>query len=66
MARGPLGPGEFARRLAVLRRSVFPGTEVEVPDVPEGPASVESAYSPGGESLRYVRIALWHEYGASR
>jgi allantoin racemase len=44
MSRGPLGPGELARRQAVLQRAAFPGTAVEVRDVPEGPASIESAY----------------------
>jgi allantoin racemase len=44
MSRGPLGPGELARRQAVLQRAAFPGTDVEVIDVPEGPFSIESAY----------------------
>jgi allantoin racemase len=44
MSRGPLGPGELTRRQAVLQRAAFPGTDVEVLDVPEGPSSIESVY----------------------
>lgn len=44
MSRGPLGRGELERRQAVLQRAAFPGTEVEVIDVADGPLSIESAY----------------------
>jgi allantoin racemase len=44
MSRGPLGPAELERRRSVLAGAAFPGTAVEVVDVPEGPMSVESAY----------------------
>jgi allantoin racemase len=44
MSRGPLGPAELERRRAVLQRAAFPGTTVEVADVPEGPLSIESAW----------------------
>ncbi|MBI2467456.1 MAG: aspartate/glutamate racemase family protein [Candidatus Rokubacteria bacterium] len=44
MSRGPLGRAELERRRAVLQRAAFPGTEVEVVDVPDGPLSIESAY----------------------
>jgi allantoin racemase len=44
MSRGPLGPAELERRGSVLRRAAFPGTEVDVVDVPSGPLSIESAY----------------------
>ena len=44
MSRGPLGPAELERRGWVLRRAAFPGTEVDVVDVPSGPLSIESAY----------------------
>jgi allantoin racemase len=44
MSRGPLGSKELVRRQAVLQRAAFPGTEVEIVDNPQGPASIESAY----------------------
>jgi allantoin racemase len=44
MSRGPLGVTELDRRRSVLARAAFPGTEVEITDVPEGPHSIESAY----------------------
>jgi allantoin racemase len=44
ISRGPLGRDELVRRRSVLERAAFPGTEVEVLDVPDGPLSIESAY----------------------
>ena len=44
MSRGPLGRDELERRQAVLQRAAFPGVEVDVVDVPDGPLSIESAY----------------------
>jgi allantoin racemase len=39
-----MGKKEVLRRQALLNQWAFPGTEVTVVDVPEGPASIESAY----------------------
>jgi len=44
MSKGPMGLKEMRRREALLNSWAFPGTEVAVVDVPEGPASIESAY----------------------
>lgn len=44
MSKGPLGAQELKRRQALLNDWAFPQTEVEVVDVPDGPASIESAY----------------------
>lgn len=44
MSKGPLGMQEVIRRQGLLNDWAFPGTEVSVIDVPEGPASIESSY----------------------
>ncbi len=44
MSKGPLGRGEMERRAALLQSWAFAGTTVDVVDVPEGPASIESVY----------------------
>lgn len=44
MSKGPMGLKEMKRREALLNSWAFPGTEVAVVDVPDGPASIESAY----------------------
>jgi hypothetical protein len=42
MSKGPMGLAEMRRREALLNSWAFPGTEVTVVDVPDGPASIES------------------------
>jgi len=44
MSKGPMGKKEVERRERLLNAWAFPGTEVRVLDVAEGPASIESAY----------------------
>ena len=44
MGRTPEGAEELARRGRVLREYAAPGTEVDIIDVPRGPASIESMY----------------------
>lgn len=44
MGKTPLGAAELERRGARLREFAFPGTEVDIIDLPVGPASIESAY----------------------
>lgn len=44
MSKGPMGRKEMQRREALLNSWAFDGTEVSVIDVPDGPASIESAY----------------------
>lgn len=44
LSRGPLGAGELERRRAVLQRVAARGAAIEVVDLPDGPASIESAY----------------------
>lgn len=44
MSSGVLGSGELERRRDVLQRIAFPGTEVVITEVEDGPSSVESAY----------------------
>jgi allantoin racemase len=44
MSRTRLGPEELVRRRDQLRGWAASGTEVDVRDVPSGPASIESAY----------------------
>lgn len=44
MSKGPMGQKEVLRRQDLLNSWAFSGTEVVVVDVPEGPASIESAY----------------------
>jgi len=44
MSKGPMGLAEMRRREGLLNKWAFEGTEVTVVDVPEGPASIESAY----------------------
>jgi allantoin racemase len=44
MGRTPAGAAEVARRGRLLREHAFPGTEVDIDDVAQGPASIESAY----------------------
>lgn len=44
MSKGPMGLAEMQRREGLLNGWAFPGTEVSVIDVAEGPASIESAY----------------------
>lgn len=44
MSKGPMGAKELLRRQELLNSWAFPGTEVTVVDVSEGPASIESAY----------------------
>ena len=44
MGRTPEGKAELARRGGLLREFAAPGTEVDIIDVPRGPASIESMY----------------------
>ncbi len=44
MSKGPMGLAEVKRRERLLNNWAFDGTTVEVRDVAEGPASIESAY----------------------
>src|SRR5680860_66930 len=44
MSRGPMGSSELDRRKGLLQEMAFQGTQVEIQDVPDGPASIESAY----------------------
>ena len=44
MSKGPMGASEMRRREVLLNGWAFAGTEVVVVDVPDGPASIESAY----------------------
>ncbi len=44
MSKGPMGRSEMERREALLQGWAFAGTQVAVVDVPNGPASIESAY----------------------
>ena len=44
MSKGPMGLKEMRRREGLLNSWAFPGTEVSVVDVPDGPVSIESAY----------------------
>lgn len=44
MSRTSMGEAEVRRRGQKLREFAFPGTEVDIIDVPSGPASIESAY----------------------
>lgn len=44
MSKGPMGLKEMRRREALLNSWAFAGTTVTVVDVPDGPASIESAY----------------------
>ncbi len=44
LSRTELGIREVERRRAILQRLAAPGTQVDIVDVPEGPASIESAY----------------------
>lgn len=44
MSKGPMGDAEVRRREGLLQDWAFPGTEVSVVDVPDGPASIESSY----------------------
>ena len=44
MGRTPEGAAEMARRGELLREYAAPGTEVDIIDVPQGPASIESMY----------------------
>jgi allantoin racemase len=44
MSKGPMGDAEVKRREGLLREWAFAGTSVEVVDVPDGPASIESSY----------------------
>lgn len=44
MSRGPMGREEMDRRRGVLQHAAFAGTDVDIADVPEGPASIESSY----------------------
>jgi allantoin racemase len=44
MGRTPEGQEEVARRGDMLKQYAAPGTQVEIADVPEGPASIESMY----------------------
>src|SRR6056297_974379 len=44
MSKGPMGSAELDRRKGVLQSIAFEGTQVEIQDVPDGPASIESAY----------------------
>ncbi len=41
---GGFGVEEMKRREQVLRENAFPGTQVDVIDVPSGPSSIESMY----------------------
>ncbi len=44
LSRTELGIREVERRRAILQRLAAPGTQMDIVDVPEGPASIESAY----------------------
>ncbi len=44
MSKGPMGQAEVKRREGLLNDWAFDGTSVEVRDVPNGPASIESSY----------------------
>jgi allantoin racemase len=44
VGRTEAGLAEMERRLSILRSYAAPGTEVEIADVEEGPASIESLY----------------------
>lgn len=44
MGRTPAGAAEVARRGAKLREFASPGTQVDICDVPRGPASIESMF----------------------
>ncbi len=44
MSRGEMGRKEVERRREVLQSMAFPGTEVSIRDVADGPPSIESAY----------------------
>ena len=44
MGRNEAGRAEMERRLSILRSYAAPGTEVDITDVDEGPASIESLY----------------------
>jgi allantoin racemase len=44
MSKGPMGAEEVKRREGLLQEWAFPGTQVKVVDVPDGPASIESSY----------------------
>jgi allantoin racemase len=44
MSKGAMGLREMQRREGLLNSWAFAGTEVSVVDVPDGPASIESAY----------------------
>jgi allantoin racemase len=44
MGRSEAGRAEMERRLSILRSYAAPGTEVDIADVDEGPASIESLY----------------------
>ena len=44
MGRSEAGRAEMERRLTILRSYAAPGTEVDIADVDEGPASIESLY----------------------
>lgn len=44
MSKGPMGNKELKRRESLLNSWAFSGTQVDVVDVPEGPASIESSY----------------------
>jgi Asp/Glu/hydantoin racemase len=44
MGRSEAGRSEMERRLSILRSYAAPGTEVDIADVDEGPASIESLY----------------------
>lgn len=44
MSKGPMGSSELDRRKGILQGIAFEGTQVEIQDVPDGPASIESAY----------------------
>ena len=44
MSRTPEGHAEMERRLSVLREYAASDTQVDIADVDEGPASIESLY----------------------
>lgn len=44
MSKGPMGAKELQRRQGLLNDWGFGNTQVEVVDVPDGPASIESSY----------------------
>lgn len=65
LSRTETGKGEMERRRGVLRRLAAAEVEVDITDVPEGPASIESAYEeylsvPG--TLERVREAARQGY----